>query len=82
MTASADDTVRIWNEDNGSAVRTLSGHTDYVYALAVSPDGTLIASGSFNGEVRIWKTADGALVKAFNASPGMAPPPVPPTPPK
>ena len=82
VTASADDTVRIWNEDNGSAVKTLSGHTDYVYALAVSADGALIASGSFNGEVRIWKTADGTLVKAINASPGMAPPAAPPAPPK
>ncbi|HVS36957.1 MAG TPA: c-type cytochrome domain-containing protein [Gemmataceae bacterium] len=81
VTASADDTVRIWNEDNGSAVKTLSGHTDYVYALAVSPDGTQIASGSFNGEVKIWKTADGSAVKAFNASPGLAAP-APPTPPK
>jgi WD40 repeat protein len=38
--------------------------------VAVSADGNLIASGSWNGEVRIWKAADGALVKAFNASPG------------
>ena len=82
VTASADDTVRIWNEDSGAAVRTLSGHTDYVYALAVSPDGTLIASGSFNGEVKIWKTADGTVVKAINASPGLPPPPTPPAPPK
>jgi WD40 repeat protein len=57
----------------------LSGHTDYVYAVAVSPDGSQIASGSFNGEVRIWKTADGSLVKTINASPGLqvaaSPPP-------
>ncbi len=75
VTASADDTVRIWNEDNGSAVRTLSGHTDYVYALAVSSDGALIASGSFNGEVKLWKTADGTLLKSFNGSPGWTAPP-------
>ena len=59
VTASADDTVRIWNADSGAAVRTLAGHTDYVYALAVSSDGTLVASGSFNGEIKVWKMADG-----------------------
>jgi Planctomycete cytochrome C/WD domain, G-beta repeat len=74
VTASADDTVRVWNEENGAAIRTLSGHTDYVYALAISSDGGLIASGSFNGEVKVWKTADGTVVKAFNGSPGLAAP--------
>ena len=82
VTASADDTVRVWNEDNGAAIRTLSGHTDYVYALAISSDGALIASGSFNGEVKVWKTADGTVVKAFNGSPGLAAPAAPPTAPK
>jgi WD40 repeat protein len=65
--------VRIWNADTGAAVRTLSGHTDWVYALAVSPDGNQIASGSWNGEVKVWKVADGTLVKAFNGSPGLQP---------
>jgi hypothetical protein len=69
LTCSADQTVRVWNE-NGGEVRTLKGHTDWVYALAISPDGTLAASGAWNGEVRVWKVADGGLVKAFNASPG------------
>ena len=77
VTASADDTVRVWNEDNGAAVRTLAGHTDYVYALAVSSDGALIASGSFNSEIKVWKTADGAVVKAFLGSPGLAVPAAP-----
>ena len=43
--------------------------TDWVYAVAISPDGNMVAGGSYNGEVRVWKT-DGTLVKAFNASPG------------
>ncbi len=76
-----DNQVRFWNATgdgkqvraaggHGKAVRTLSGHTDWVYALALSPDGNLVASGSWNGEVRVWKLADGSVVKAFNASPG------------
>ena len=74
ITASADETVREWNEDNGAAVRTLSGHTDYVYALAVSSDGARIASGSFNSEIKVWNSADGKVVKAFLGSPGLAVP--------
>jgi mono/diheme cytochrome c family protein len=77
VTCSADMTVRIWNPDTGAALKTLPGHTDWVYALALSSDGTLVASGSWNGEVKIWKVAEGTVVQAFNASPGLQPAPVP-----
>jgi hypothetical protein len=70
---SADNTVRMWSASNGSQVRSLAGHTDWVYAVAFSPDGKLVASGAYNGEVRVWKTSDGQLVKSFNASPGFKP---------
>src|SRR5262249_14338946 len=73
-TCSADGTVRLWNPDNGTALKTLTGHTDWVYAVALSPDGSQVASGSWNGEVRVWNTADGNLAKSFNASPGYTPP--------
>jgi WD40 repeat protein len=69
-TCSADQTVRIWNADNGSQVKELKGHTDWVYAVTISPDGNLIASGAWNGEVKVWKIAEGLLVKDFNGSPG------------
>lgn len=69
-TCGADPAVRIWNADTLATVRALSGHTDWVYAIAFSPDGNLLASGSWNGEVKVWKVADGTLVKAFTGSPG------------
>ncbi len=52
VTAGADGTVRIWNADSGASLKTLTGHTDYVFAVAISPDGNLVASGAWNGEVR------------------------------
>lgn len=69
-TCGQDGTVRLWNPVAGTALKTLTGHTDWVLAVALSPDGNLVASGSWNGEVKVWKTADGVAVQAFNASPG------------
>jgi WD40 repeat protein len=80
LTCSADGTVKVWN-DNLGPVRTLTGFTDHVYAVAASPDGNLVAGGAFNGEVRVWNLNDGKPVKDFNASPGFKPP-APPMPPK
>ncbi len=53
--------------------RRCGGFTDWVYAVALSPDGKLVAGGSGNGEVRIFRTADGNLVTSFNAAPGYRP---------
>jgi hypothetical protein len=71
VTCSADMTVRSWNAESLAAGKSMGGFTDHVYAVAASPDGTLVAGGAFNGEVRVFKLADGSLVKAFNASPGL-----------
>jgi len=66
----ADATVRLFNATTGAAGKTLTGNTDWIFAIAISPEGQLVASGTNNGEVRIWKTSDGALVKEFIGSPG------------
>jgi WD40 repeat protein len=72
VTCSADATVRLWGED-GSAVRTFAGLTDQAFSLAVSPDGARIAAGASNGQVCIWKIADGAVLANFSALPGFTP---------
>jgi WD40 repeat protein len=74
-TCGADSTVKLWNANTGQNLRTLTGHTDWVYAVAISPDGKLVAAGSWNGEVRLWTVADGKPFKTFNASPGYVAPP-------
>ncbi len=70
LTASADKSVRSWDTEKLSNLKTFQGLTDFVYALAVSADGKQVAAGSYDGEVRVWTISDATLVKAFNASPG------------
>ena len=35
-------------------IATLSGHTDGIFSVALSPDGTTLASGSVDGTVKLW----------------------------
>jgi WD40 repeat protein len=69
LTCSADKTAREFNPANGQQTRALQGHNDWIYVAAFSQDAKWIATGSWDGEVRIWNAADGALVKNFVAIP-------------
>jgi len=46
-------------------MRTLTGHSDCVVAVAFSRDGKRIASGSQDNLVKIWDTGTGAEVSSF-----------------
>jgi WD40 repeat protein len=54
-------------------VRAFSGHTDWVYCLAVNEATKRLATGSFDGEVRVWNLDDGKAVATFKAAPGLQP---------
>ena len=58
-----DGTVNIWDIASLTQVKTFMAHTA-VISLAFSPDGTLLASGSY-GEVKLWDVASGELLKTF-----------------
>ena len=52
--ASADKTIRLWNQNTGKALLTLTGHTAEVKSIAFSADGRYLISGSRDLTVRVW----------------------------
>lgn len=54
VTGNSDKTVKLWNVNEGTVIRTLDGHTNIVNSLSFSADGRFIASGSKDKTVRIW----------------------------
>ncbi|MFL6147878.1 MAG: WD40 repeat domain-containing protein, partial [Pseudonocardiaceae bacterium] len=46
-------------------LRTLTGHTRGIAALAVAPDGSWLASAGSGGEVRIWDPATGTILRTL-----------------
>jgi WD40 repeat protein len=47
-------------QTNPVVIWTASGHSNGVAGLAVSADGSLVASASWDGTVRLWNAADGS----------------------
>lgn len=60
LSASADQTLKLWDVETGEELRTLSGHTATVEGCAFSPGGALAASAGADGTLRIWDSASGA----------------------
>jgi hypothetical protein len=46
--------IRVFDLDSGKELRQLPGHAHYVMGLEVSADGRVLASGSYDGTVRLW----------------------------
>jgi WD40 repeat protein len=52
----------------GSLIQTFEGHTDGVQSLALSPDGTLLLSGSSDRTVKLWNVEDGSTITTIQGS--------------
>jgi WD40 repeat protein len=69
---SADKTARQFRESDRNQVRQFGEHGDWVHAVAVHGPTKRVATGAFDGEVRLWNLDDGKEVLKFVAAPGIA----------
>lgn len=53
-------TVRVFNTADGSLLREYRKHTDWIYAVAYSPDGILLATADRAGGLLVWEAESGA----------------------
>ena len=59
VTASVDQTARIWDAATAKEIAVLRGHTFSVESAAFSPDGSRIVTASSDNTARIWDAATG-----------------------
>ncbi|KAF5199942.1 Guanine nucleotide-binding protein subunit beta-like protein [Thalictrum thalictroides] len=67
VSGSWDRTVKVWNLSNCKLRCTLAGHGGYVNTVAVSPDGSLCASGGKDGVTLLWDLAEGKRLYSLDA---------------
>lgn len=63
--------INLWRVSDGTRIRTLTedaAPADFrqVHSLAVSPDGSALATGNIDNKVRIWRTANGSLTETLD----------------
>lgn len=59
------NSVRLLDLITGQELRSFEGHSNYVKALAFSPDGKLALSGSMDNSVKLWDVATGKEIRTF-----------------
>jgi hypothetical protein len=74
FTCGADRMIRQHEIEKRNEVRGYAGHGDWVYRIAYHDPTKRLASGAYDGEIRVWNVADGSLVTAFRGAPGFSPP--------
>ncbi|MGW2988272.1 NACHT and WD repeat domain-containing protein [Streptomyces goshikiensis] len=57
--------LRLWHTDTLTLAGTLVGHARMLWNAVWSPDGTLLAASGKDRRVRIWRVADGRVVRVL-----------------
>ena len=61
--------LTLWNTDDWTRRLTMRGHRDALLAAALSPDGKIVATGSYDQTIRLWDPSTGKelrLLKGHN----------------
>ena len=67
--AGAAPSVNLYDPETGEKKASCKGHEAGIYAVAFSPDSSKLATGGFDGKVRIYSTADCTLIRSFVPAP-------------
>jgi WD40 repeat protein len=66
LTASYDNTARLWDVKTGKELQVLNGHTESVSSAVFSPDGTLALTASSDKTARIWDVSTGKELQVLS----------------
>ena len=65
LTASWDNTARLWEAESGKPLATFQGHTAWLNNAVFSPDGRQVLTASKDNTARLWEAESGKLLANF-----------------
>ena len=66
--AGKDSVIKVWNLSRGKPIQTLSGHSDIIWSLAVTPNDSLLVSASYDKTIKFWDVKSGRCVRTVQDS--------------
>jgi WD40 repeat protein/serine/threonine protein kinase len=70
LTASSDQTARLWHLVSGRCIHRLEGHTGEVRSVAMSPDRRFGATGGDDGSVVLWSLLRATSIRSLDGHVG------------
>lgn len=71
LSASANQTLKLWDLNSGAELRTLVAHTGSVNAVAITPDGRRAISASGDHTLKLRDFLSGQVLATFNGNSGI-----------
>jgi hypothetical protein len=71
VSALDDRIFKVWALGSGRALATLAGHTSWVTACAVTPDGRRVVSASRDKTLKVWELESGRAVATLKGHTGL-----------
>ncbi|RSM18290.1 hypothetical protein CDV31_002809 [Fusarium ambrosium] len=65
LAVSTESGINIWDLKLDASTEPISAHAGFVYSIACSSDGLVIASGS-DDSIKIWETTNGTFIRSID----------------
>jgi WD40 repeat protein/predicted Ser/Thr protein kinase len=66
LASAVKNSINLFELRTGQYIRTLSGHSHWVNSVAFSPDGQVIASGSWDNSIKLWQVQTGRKLRTLS----------------
>jgi Planctomycete cytochrome C/WD domain, G-beta repeat len=71
LTCGEDRTARLHTLADGKEIHKFEGHQEWIYAASAHAETKRVATGSYDGEIRLWNIGEAKPTLTFRAAPGL-----------